>query len=134
MSRLNGTVRDSQGFQRVFKYKRDTVLQQYPPILPHRWRPNSTTMSTTTIPETQKALLLQEKDADLVVSTIPVYTPSKDEVLVKVHSAALNPGDWKLKKWALFVKTFPNVLGFDISGEVVKVGEGVEGFKIGDRV
>ena len=67
-------------------------------------------------------------------SGFPVPSPGPDEVLVKVHSVALNPADWKIQKYGVIVNTFPAVLGVDIAGEVVKLGDGVEGLRVGDRV
>ncbi|TEB33452.1 GroES-like protein [Coprinellus micaceus] len=89
-------------------------------------------MSTPTL---QKALLLQEKLGDLVLSSgFPVPSPGPDEVLVKVHSVALNPIDWKIQKYGVVVNTFPAVLGVDIAGEIMKLGHSVEGLGVGDRV
>jgi NADPH:quinone reductase-like Zn-dependent oxidoreductase len=84
--------------------------------------------------QTQKALILPEKFGDLVLTTLPVYELAKDEVLVKVHSTALNPVDWKIQKLGFYGDVFPLVLGSDISGEVVELGEGVSQFSKGDKV
>ncbi|KAJ3507252.1 hypothetical protein NMY22_g16988 [Coprinellus aureogranulatus] len=87
------------------------------------------------IPTEQKALLLQEKFGDFVVtSSFPVPEPASGEVLVKVHATALNPVDWKIQKYGFAVEYFPAVLGIDIAGEVAKLGEGVSGLAVGDRV
>lgn len=85
-------------------------------------------------PLTQKALLLDAKFGKLVVDTIPVPKPGPGDILVKVHAAALNPVDWKIHKYGIFVQTFPAILGSDISGDVEEIGEGVLDFKKGDRV
>ena len=92
-------------------------------------------MSTPSATTLQKALFLTEASGDFVVSDTPIYKPGKDEVLVKVHAAALNPADWKVvSRFTGFVKNFPAILGTDVAGEVVELGEGVSGFAIGDRV
>ncbi len=60
-----------------------------------------------------------------------------DQILVKVHAASVNPIDWKIRKGMLKLLTgnkFPMILGFDVSGEVVEVGERVTRFKPGDPV
>ena len=92
-------------------------------------------MSTATS-ATQKALFLTKASGDFVLSTSPIYKPGKDEVLVKIHAAALNPVDWKVltPRFGYFLSNFPTVLGTDIAGEVVELGEGVTSFAIGDRV
>ncbi|KAJ2915219.1 hypothetical protein MD484_g5214, partial [Candolleomyces efflorescens] len=84
--------------------------------------------------QTQKALLLQEKLGELILTTLPVYELAKDEVLIKIHSTALNPVDWKIQRLGFYTDVLPLVLGSDISGEVVELGEGVSQFSKGDKV
>lgn len=86
--------------------------------------------------QAQKALLLtEEHGGELRVSTILKYRPGPGEILIKIHSVALNPVDWKIQKDALFaMPEYPAILGTDIAGEVDEVGEGVYEFKLGDRV
>lgn len=61
-----------------------------------------------------------------------------DELLIKVHSASLNPVDFKFITTRLpFYRWmhFPNLgIGNDFSGEVVKTGELVTKYRIGDTV
>ena len=85
-------------------------------------------------PSTQKALLLDAKFGKLVVDTIPVPKPGPGDILIKVHAAALNPVDWKIQKYGVFIQSFPAILGTDISGEVEEIAEDVSDFKKGDRV
>lgn len=61
-------------------------------------------------------------------------TPADGEIVVKNHSVAINPVDWKIQDHGIFVQKWPTILGTDIAGEVVEVGSGVSGFKKGDRV
>ncbi|KAK7339113.1 hypothetical protein VNO77_19757 [Canavalia gladiata] len=68
---------------------------------------------------------------------VPLPTPSKDEALIKLEAASINPFDWKVQKgmlWPLLPRKFPYIPGTDITGEVVKIGEGVQKFKPGDKV
>lgn len=83
---------------------------------------------------TQKALLLTAEFGKFVVSDIPRESPGAAEVLIKVQSTALNPVDWKIQKYGHLIDGYPAVLGSDIAGDVVEVGEGVTDFKLGDRV
>lgn len=82
----------------------------------------------------QKALLLTKAKDTFVVDTIPVPRPGPGEVLIKVQAAALNPVDWKMQAYDFFITKFPAVLGYDMSGTVEELGEGVTGFVKGDRV
>ncbi|KAJ3516569.1 hypothetical protein NLJ89_g1035 [Agrocybe chaxingu] len=82
----------------------------------------------------QKALLVPKKFADFVVGDTEKYKPGPGEILIKVQSAALNPADWKIRKFGVIVEEYPAVLGIDIAGDVEELGEGVTDFKKGDRV
>jgi NADPH:quinone reductase-like Zn-dependent oxidoreductase len=59
------------------------------------------------------------------------------EVLVRVAATSINPIDFKrrsgMAKEFAPVK-FPGIVGADLSGTVAKVGPGVSGFSVGDRV
>ena len=66
----------------------------------------------------------------------------EDQVLVRVHAAALNAGDYfsmQGSPWlARFSVGFPRprdyILGWDLAGQVEEVGKNVKGFKPGDEV
>jgi len=61
----------------------------------------------------------------------------RDQLLIKVHASSVNPIDWKIRKGMLRLLTgnsFPMILGFDVSGEVVAVGESVTQFQPGDLI
>jgi len=63
--------------------------------------------------------------------------PGPGEILVKVAAAGVNPVDGKLRSGVLSLfmpLQFPAQLGGDVSGTVEAVGDGVTGFKAGDRV
>ena len=65
----------------------------------------------------------------------PVAGPG--EVLVRVAASSINPIDWKMRSGEMkdmFPVQFPGILGFDLSGTVRALGEGVTGFAPGDRV
>src|SRR5271157_4337114 len=59
------------------------------------------------------------------------------EVLVRVAATSVNPIDYKqragLTKDFYSIK-FPGLIGIDMSGTVVEIGPGVEGFSVGDQV
>lgn len=49
--------------------------------------------------------------------------PGPGELLIAVKSIALNPADVVMRDSGLFIPTHPTVIGFDISGLVLEVGE-----------
>lgn len=68
---------------------------------------------------------------------LPVPDVKAGEVLIRVAFAGINPADWKYREGMLAQHVqipFPGVLGNDVSGVVVEVGEGVSQFSPGDRV
>jgi NADPH:quinone reductase-like Zn-dependent oxidoreductase len=57
------------------------------------------------------------------------------QVLVRVAGSAYNPADAGIRGGTLpFPVTLPHVPGYDVSGTVDAVGEGVSGFAVGDAV
>jgi len=67
----------------------------------------------------------------------PTPVPAVGEVLVKTIAVSINPIDWKLRRGDLknmMPLEFPTILGRDLSGEVVALGKGVTGLKVGDRI
>ncbi|XP_031101338.1 chloroplast envelope quinone oxidoreductase homolog [Ipomoea triloba] len=68
---------------------------------------------------------------------VPVPTPNKNEVLLKLEATSINPVDWKIQKGMirpLLPGKFPYIPATDVAGEVVEVGSRVKNFKAGDKV
>ncbi|XP_010532917.1 PREDICTED: putative quinone-oxidoreductase homolog, chloroplastic [Tarenaya hassleriana] len=68
---------------------------------------------------------------------IPIPSPKRDEVLIKLEAVSLNPADWKIQKGLLrpfMPRKFPFIPATDVAGEVVGAGPGVHKFKAGDKV
>jgi NADPH:quinone reductase-like Zn-dependent oxidoreductase len=86
------------------------------------------------MPSTQKALFLEKKFGSLVLNETEIYKPGPGQVLIKIQATSLNPVDWKIQKYGVFVENYPAILGTDVAGDVEEVGEGVTEFKKGDRV
>ncbi len=80
-----------------------------------------------------KAAVLEDLDR-LVVKEVGDYTVGKGEVLVRVRSCAVCGSDLRIMHSGNPRVTFPQIIGHEIAGEVVEVGEGVEKFRVGDRV
>ena len=85
-----------------------------------------------------KAIIINEYGNEDVVNYVDVERPEpkKDEVLVKVHFAGVNPVDWKIRDGLgerLGLK-LPIMLGGEIAGTVEKIGDEARDFKEGDAV
>lgn len=80
------------------------------------------------------AWLVGEKVKPLEVKEAPYTLPGDDEILVKNAAVAVNPVDWVVQDMAIFPKKYPTILGTDLAGEVVEIGQSVTKFKKGDRV
>jgi NADPH:quinone reductase-like Zn-dependent oxidoreductase len=62
---------------------------------------------------------------------------ARDEVLVRVIAAAVNPVDWKIREGYLremLPHTLPLIMGWDVSGVIEAVGADVTRFHVGDEV
>src|SRR5689334_1821455 len=63
--------------------------------------------------------------------------PSPGQVLVNVKAAGINPCEASIRKGLLHQRwpaTFPSGEGSDLAGVVTALGEGVQGFAVGDEV
>ena len=73
----------------------------------------------------------------LYVAEVERPVPSPGEVLVAVRAAGINPGEAAIREGhldAVFPATFPSGQGSDLAGVVAEVGDGVDGFEVGDEV
>ena len=79
----------------------------------------------------------------LHLQQVSLPKPKNDEVLIKVHAAAINSWDWDLLRGKPFLvrlagggltKPLKKILGCDVAGVVTSVGAGVQKFKVNDRV
>ncbi|KAJ1270506.1 hypothetical protein BS78_06G057000 [Paspalum vaginatum] len=68
---------------------------------------------------------------------VPVPSARKNELLLKLEAASINPVDWKIQKGMLrpfLPRKLPFIPVTDVAGVVVDVGPGVNGFQAGDQV
>ena len=73
----------------------------------------------------------------LEVVDVPAPVPGPGELLVRVKAAGINPGEAKIREGLLderWPATFPSGQGTDLAGTVEQVGDGVEGWAVGDEV
>jgi NADPH:quinone reductase-like Zn-dependent oxidoreductase len=88
------------------------------------------------MPENNAAWLIG-KNKKLEVKTAPYTHPNENQIVVRNHAVAINPLDWIVQilgngifRWI----TYPFVIGTDVAGEVLEIGQSVTRFKVGDRV
>lgn len=88
-------------------------------------------------PENQAAWLPASKVTPLQIGPAPYTPPGPGQLVVRNHALGINPVDWAkqlLGDALLGYVRYPIVIGEDVSGTVVAVGDGVSRFRVGDRV
>lgn len=70
-------------------------------------------------------------NSDVRLEEMPTPEIGPGEILVKVIASGICGSD--VMEWYR-IKKAPLVLGHEIAGEIVEIGEGVESYKVGDRV
>jgi L-iditol 2-dehydrogenase len=91
---------------------------------------NIESLTGGTIPSTMRAVVYRGIN-DMRVETVPVPAIGPGELLVKVATCGICGTD--LKKIHLGSHSAPRIFGHEMSGTVVKVGEGAH-FEVGERV
>jgi NADPH:quinone reductase len=85
-----------------------------------------------------RAIVIQKHGPSDVFEELerPTPTPRAGYVLIAVQATSVNPVDTKIREGSEGTAglTFPAILHFDVAGTIEAVGEGVDKFKIGDRV
>ena len=84
-----------------------------------------------------KAAVIHEfGDVDVLkYEEVPTPKPRPGNALLKVLAAGVNRFDHYIREGSVTPELpFPHILGADVAGEVAELGEGVTGFRIGERV
>lgn len=71
------------------------------------------------------------------INEVSSLTPAKDQVLIEVYDATINPFDYKVRRGYMkdsMPLQLPITLGGNLSGVVVAVGEEVSDIQVGDEV
>lgn len=74
---------------------------------------------------THLAAVATAKGQPFEVQARPTPKPGPGELLVAVKSVAINPADGQMRELGLFISKYPTVIGFDIAGLVLEVGDDV---------
>ena len=85
---------------------------------------------------TKKALVVFEIGSRVVlINDRPVSQPRLNQVQLKVTVAGINPHDQKGRDHGIhIVPHLPAVITNDVVGKVTKLGQGVKGIEVGDRI
>jgi len=87
--------------------------------------------SVSSVPATMQAAVYRGRN-DVRLETVPVPDISAGELLVRVHTCGVCGTD--LKKIATGSHSAPRIFGHETSGVVAATGQGVDQFRVGDRV
>ncbi len=80
-----------------------------------------------------KAQVVKAPDV-MEYTEVPIPEIGADEVLVKVKVCGICGSDWSIYKGKYAADKLPLITGHEFMGEIAELGEGVSGWKIGDRV
>lgn len=85
-----------------------------------------------------KAMLIENYGkTPLKMQDVAVPEITENDVLVEIYAASVNPVDFKIRDGKLKLildYPLPLILGNDFAGKVVKIGENVTAFQVGDEV
>ncbi|KAK2069888.1 hypothetical protein P8C59_004432 [Phyllachora maydis] len=89
----------------------------------------------SSIPESWTAATVPTPKAACTLTRASLSPPLGDaEVLIKITATAINPVDWKMRDRAMFLPSYPAILGSDAAGTVAAAGSAVTHLHPGDRV
>ena len=85
---------------------------------------------------TMRAMTVEVAGGDFVCAQLTVPVPAPGQVLVRIVASGVNPLDTKIRAGtaAHAQQALPAVVGMDLAGVVVSVGDGVTSFRQGDEV
>ncbi|HPE66161.1 MAG TPA: alcohol dehydrogenase catalytic domain-containing protein, partial [Synergistales bacterium] len=70
----------------------------------------------------------------LEIKEMPAPEAGKGEVLLRVRAAGICGSDMHIYHGTNPLAKYPRIIGHEFAGEIAALGEGVEGFSVGDRV
>ena len=87
-----------------------------------------------TIPDKMRAMVLETPGTALKLMDVPVPRPGPDQVLLRVHACAVCRTDLHILDGELQHPKLPLIMGHQIVGMVVELGESVQRFQLGERI
>ena len=85
-----------------------------------------------------KAAVMTSFKKPLEIQDLPDPSPGPADAIVQVEACGICRSDWHLWQqhwtWLGIELELPRVLGHELSGEIVEVGENPQGRKVGDEV
>ena len=88
----------------------------------------------TRIPDRMRAMVLERPGEPVRLRELPTPTAGTGEILLRVAACGVCRTDLHIADGELTEPKLPLILGHEIVGRVVEIGEGVKGFSRGDRV
>lgn len=86
--------------------------------------------------ETMRALVKASPSEGLSMETRPVPEIGPDDVLIKIHKTGICGTDlhiWDWNEWAQGAVPLGLITGHEFAGELVRIGDNVDGLRIGQR-
>ncbi len=83
------------------------------------------------------ALVKERPEVGLWMREVPIPAVGKNDVKIKIKKTAICGTDvhiYTWNEWSQHTVKTPMTIGHEYVGEIVEIGENVEGFKIGERV
>lgn len=84
-----------------------------------------------------KALVKAKAEPGLWMTDVPEPELGHNDVMIKIHKTAICGTDvhiYNWDEWSQKTIKVPMVIGHEYAGEIVAIGKGTHGFKVGDRV
>ena len=86
------------------------------------------------LPETMRAMVMEQPRQPLVLKTMPIPAPAEDQVLIKIIACGVCRTDLHIIDGELTKPKLPLIIGHEIVGVVAKKGKGVNNLNEGDAV
>ena len=84
-----------------------------------------------------KALVKSKREPGLWMEDVPVPEIGPNDVLIRIHQSAICGTDmhiWNWDAWSQKTIPVPMTVGHEYVGRIERVGDEVEGYRVGDRV